>query len=184
MHNGKKVTGVLLSPKFGLEIGVIVLSQKCAATIMREWEIDDGSIGEFHPEALEATWEQGQRQHSVFARGDPTPGGEAPKPASIRMSKSKEATDDDDMAAIWGGSSLFIVTGGGGGGGGSSGSGGGSRNSRAGSSSTAAAAEVQRKDLPADRLVAARLKELQASDRVIHQVGQAVAQFEDRAASS
>ena len=68
IHNGAKYTGVLLSPSFGLEIGVIALNEESYATIERAWELADGSIGEFRPEALDSVWERGLKRHTVAAK--------------------------------------------------------------------------------------------------------------------
>ena len=77
-HNGKKVTGVILSPSFGLEIGVIKLQQKCAATLGREWTLasnDDQILAD----SMDDIWARGQHKHRLTVKGEKSTEGEVSK---------------------------------------------------------------------------------------------------------
>ena len=64
-HSNKPVTGVILSPSFGMQIGVIALTQRAEAKAERSWDLADKSVGDVRPEALDDLWGRAQKRHDV-----------------------------------------------------------------------------------------------------------------------
>lgn len=109
-HNGQKISGVVLSPSFGMEIGVVALTQKSTSTFQRHWDISDGSVAGYRPDGMEQLWNRGLKRHGVSYNAEITADGEAARYATLRMAvKGKVSNDDDDdLASIWGSASLFL----------------------------------------------------------------------------
>jgi hypothetical protein len=187
-HCNKSVTGIILSPDFGMQIGVIRLTQKSMATLKRAWELGSNE-DEIRPGALDEVWKRGQERHSVVAKGGKTAEGEAPVPGTLTQKKAKADDDDDFLEEIWSSSSILVVKAGTASakGGASSSSGGSRRNANAGQGAgagAAAGANGSKRAGKDDKQAADRLKCLQASAQQVFAAVQLLDQFQDPKACS
>ena len=169
-HNGQKVTGVILSPSFGLEIGVITLSHKSSAVLEREWKVADNDE-EVLCDELDDIWARGQKRMAITCKGEKTNEGEVPKPG--RLTQPKQAEEDDFLSDIWGSSAQLVA--------------------KSGAPASATAAPKKKIVKVPNRIVsptasnkqlAERLKMLQSSQQVLLQAKQLVGLFEDERTSS
>ena len=160
-HNGQKVSGVQLSPSFGLKIGVIALTQKAMVTFGREWDLASDE-DEMMVDDMDEVWARGRKRHEAAANGERSKEGEVPQ-AAILTQKKEHLEEDDFLSHIWGTSSQSVVRGGGG------------TSAKFAASSSRAGPELVRftgTDFPkspanANKLPADRLKILQATRQVL-----------------
>ena len=184
-HNGQRVTGIILSPDYGVQIGVIRLTQKSMSTMKREFEVANNN-DELRQEAMGEIWGRAQKRQCITARGEKTKEGEAAKGATLTQKREK-ADDGDFMAEIWDTGGSFVFKSGGGGSAGSSRGGGSAGSSRGGGRHPGNQATSSTTDDPArggklgtlNKQATERLKIIQTSSQVNLAAVHLLAQFED-----